>query len=58
MKKKKKKKNKEKGENKGKLKKSGKDINDLIDELAYVDENENIIKSKRFLDDLYILSQE
>lgn len=35
-----------------------KDINDLIDELAYLDENENILKSKRFLDDMYILDFE
>lgn len=34
------------------------DINDLIDELAYLDENENILKSKRFLDDMYILDFE
>jgi hypothetical protein len=53
--KKKKKKNKEKKE---KLEKSGKDISDLIDELAYENENENIRKSKRFLDDMYILCQE
>jgi len=35
-----------------------KDISDLIDELAYLDENENILKSKRFLDDMYILDME
>lgn len=35
-----------------------KDISDLIDELAYLDENKNILKSKRFLDDMYILDME
>lgn len=55
MKKKKKKKSKEIKE---KLRKPHKDINDLIDELAYVDEKSNIRKSKKFLDDMYILSQE
>lgn len=34
------------------------DINDIIDEMAYLDENENILKSKRFLDDMYILDLE
>lgn len=52
MKKKKKKKNKEKQE------KPAKDIYDLIDELAYVNKNGNIRKSKRFLDDMYILDQD
>lgn len=52
MKKKKKKKNKEKQE------KPTKDIYDLIDELAYVNKNGNIRKSKRFLDDMYILDQD
>jgi hypothetical protein len=35
-----------------------KDIGDLIDELAYTDENKNMQKSKRFLDDMYILDLE
>jgi len=35
-----------------------KDINDLIDELAYINESENMRKSKRFLDDMYILDQD
>jgi hypothetical protein len=32
-----------------------KDISVLIDELAYINESENMSKSKRFLDDMYIL---
>lgn len=32
-----------------------KDISDLIDDLAYLDENKNIQKSKSFLDDMYLL---
>lgn len=55
MKKKEKKKNKKNNE---KLQKPNKDISALIDELAYVNENENIRKSKRFLDDIYILDQD
>ncbi|SIQ60306.1 hypothetical protein [Chryseobacterium indoltheticum] len=55
MKKKEKKKNKKNNE---KLHKPNKDISALIDELAYVNENENIRKSKRFLDDIYILDQD
>lgn len=51
-------KKKDKKKNKEKLPKPTKDISTLIDELAYVNENENIRKSKRFLDDLYILDQE
>ncbi|AZA97321.1 hypothetical protein EG353_18080 [Chryseobacterium shandongense] len=35
-----------------------KNIDDLIDELAYLDENKNMQKSKRFLDDMYILDLE
>lgn len=35
-----------------------KNIDDLIDELAYMDENKNMQKSKRFLDDMYILDLE
>jgi len=50
--------NKENKENKEKLRKPHKDINDLIDELAYGDEKGNIKKSKKILDDIYILSQE
>ncbi|WP_156172784.1 hypothetical protein [Chryseobacterium lactis] len=52
MKKKKKKKNKEKDQ------KPRRDISDLIDEMAYGDENENMRKSKKFLEDMYILIQE
>lgn len=54
----KKKKNKKNKENKEKVGRLHKDINDLIDELAYIDEKGNIKKSKKFLDDIYILSQE
>lgn len=45
-------------QNRQKVQNPRKDINDLIDELAYGDENENIQKSKRFLDNLYILDLE
>lgn len=58
MKKKDKKKNKKNKETKEKLKKPKKDISDLIDELAYVNEKGNIRKSKKFLDDMYILDEE
>lgn len=54
----KKKEKKKKKKDKEKLKKPAKDISALIDELAYVNENENIRKSKKFLDEMYILSQE
>lgn len=54
----KKKEKKKKKKNKEKSKKLVKDISALIDELAYVNENENIRKSKRFLDDMYMLDQE
>lgn len=52
--------NRKKKRNRQKLQKPNKDINDLIDELAYSDENafDNILKSKRLLDDMYILFQE
>lgn len=52
MKKKKNKKNKEK------LQKPRKDISELIDELAYINEGENILNSKKFLDGLYMLDHE
>ncbi len=52
MKQKKNKKNKEK------LQKTRKDISELIDELAYINEGENILNSKKFLDDLYMLEHE
>lgn len=51
-------KKKEKNKKKKKLQKPNKDISDLIDELAYVNEYGNIRKSKKFLDDIYILDQE
>ncbi|WP_172625663.1 hypothetical protein [Chryseobacterium panacisoli] len=54
----KKKENKKKKKGKEKLKKQGRDISDLIDELAYADESDNIRKIRKFLDDMYILSQE
>ena len=44
--------------NRNKIQNPRKDISDLIDELAYADENENMQKSKRFLDDMYILDLE
>lgn len=52
MKKRKNKRNKEKPQ------KPRKDISELIDELAYINENENILTSKKFLDDLYMLEHE
>lgn len=54
----KKKEKKKKKKNKEKWQKPSKDISDLIDELAYVNENENIRNSKRFLDDMYILNED
>ncbi|GAA5084396.1 hypothetical protein GCM10023210_04170 [Chryseobacterium ginsengisoli] len=45
-------------ENIEKLQDPDQEISDLIDELAYLNENENIRKSKKFLDDMYILDQE
>ncbi|WP_326984354.1 hypothetical protein VUJ46_07425 [Chryseobacterium sp. MYb264] len=44
--------------NREKLQNPRKNISDLIDELAYADENENMRKSKRFLDDMYMLDLE
>lgn len=44
--------------NREKRQKPVKDISELIDELAYVNENENILKSKRYLDDIYMLDRE
>ncbi|MFY7814062.1 MAG: hypothetical protein ACOVRK_02610 [Chryseobacterium taeanense] len=44
--------------NRESLKNPRKDIHDLIDELAYADEKENMLKSKRFLDDIYFLDLE
>lgn len=35
-----------------------KDIGDLIDDIAYIDENESIKKSKSFLDNIYRLNDE
>lgn len=35
-----------------------KDIGDLIDDMAYIDENHSIKKSKRFLDNMYRLNDE
>ncbi|BFO68724.1 hypothetical protein [Chryseobacterium sp. KCF3-3] len=54
----KKKEKKKKKKDKEKLKKPGRDISDIIDELAYADESDNIMKIRKFLDDMYILSQE
>lgn len=44
--------------NREKLQNPRKDISDLIDELAYADDAENLQKSKRFLDNLYMLDLE
>jgi hypothetical protein len=44
--------------NREKIKNPRKDIGELIDELAYTDENQNMQKSKKILDDLYILDLE
>ncbi|MFL9833752.1 hypothetical protein [Chryseobacterium terrae] len=52
------KKNKENKDKQQKLKKLKIDISDLIDEMAYINENENILKSKKFLDNMYILDEE
>ncbi|GEN77671.1 hypothetical protein CHA01nite_34110 [Chryseobacterium hagamense] len=52
MKKRKNKKNKEK------LQKPRKEISELIDELAYISEGENILNSKKFLDGLYMLEHD
>ncbi|MDG4652603.1 hypothetical protein V2E39_23405 [Chryseobacterium arthrosphaerae] len=54
----KKKEKKKKKKDKEKLQKPRRDINDLIEELAYLNENGNIRKSKRFLDAMYMLDQE
>lgn len=54
----KKKEKKKKKKNKEKLEDQRRDISDLIDELAYADDSENIKKIRKFLDDMYILSQE
>ncbi|WP_294317107.1 hypothetical protein [uncultured Chryseobacterium sp.] len=51
-------KNKKNNNNKEKLEKPRKKISELIDELAYINENENIRNSKKFLEDLYLLEQE
>jgi len=44
--------------NREKVQNPRKNISDLIDELAYADEAENMLKSKKFLDDLYMLDLE
>lgn len=44
--------------NREKLQNPRKDISDLIDELAYADDAENLQKSKRVLDNLYMLDLE
>ena len=56
--KKNKKKNKEHKESKEKLKKPKKDISELIDELAYMNDDENILKSKRFLEEMYVVDED
>lgn len=49
---------KKKNNTKEKPEKPRKKISELIDELAYINENENIRNSKKFLEDLYLLEQE
>jgi len=44
--------------NREKLNQPRKNISDLIDELAYADDHDNMQKSKRFLEDIYILDLE
>jgi len=39
------------------LDKPKRDIADLIDDMAYLDESQNIKKSKSFLDNIYQLNQ-
>lgn len=56
--KKNKKKNKQHKESKEKLKKPKKDISELIDELAYMNDDENIRKSKRFLEEMYVVDED
>lgn len=34
-----------------------KDISDLIDDMAYLDEKKNIQKSRSFLDNMYLLDE-
>ncbi|WP_428069583.1 hypothetical protein [Chryseobacterium gambrini] len=45
-------------ENLEKFQDPDRDISDLIDELAYLSENENIETSRKFLDDMYMLDQD
>ncbi len=54
----KKKEKKKKKKAKEKSQKPCQDIYDLIDELAYGNKKGNIQKSKKFLDEMYILAQE
>ena len=42
---------------KGAFEEAERDINDLIDDIAYLDESQNIKKSKSFLDNIYLLDQ-
>lgn len=42
---------------KGAFEEEERDINDLIDDIAYLDESQNIKKSKSFLDNIYLLDQ-
>ena len=51
----KKKNNKIKGK-KGIFKEMEKDIDNLIDDLAYANEGQSVRKSKDFLDDMYLLN--
>lgn len=44
--------------NKGIFDEATKDIDDLIDDIAYLDESQNIKKSKSFLDNMYLINKE
>ncbi|MFP9114601.1 hypothetical protein ACLI1A_11710 [Flavobacterium sp. RHBU_3] len=50
------KKNKTSKKKKGQFKEPERDIADLIDDLAYLNESQNIRKSKSFLDSIYRLN--
>ncbi len=45
-------------EKKGVFDEQEKDIDDIIDDIAYLDERQNIKKSKSFLDNMYLINKE
>ncbi|UUC46533.1 hypothetical protein [Flavobacterium cerinum] len=51
-------KNKKIKKGKGIFNEAEKDIDDLIDDIAYLDESQNIKKSKSFLDNMYLINKE